>query len=150
MTMKITGRVIKGHQVASGKATNSPFSAGTIALQKPFFKKLGLDLSEMFNGTINLALEQPNQVSQAAQSVQFGKADYRFKDVKWTTDWPAEHFDFYACQITHQGKHYSAFIYQPKAETKVGHFQPNNVVELIAPFIAGLSYGDELELLING
>ena len=147
--LKIKGRVIKGHQVASGKATNSPFSAGTVALQKPCFKALGLDLSKMFNGTINLALEQPNQVSDETSSVQLGKADYRFKDVKWTTDWPAEDFDFYACQLVYHGKGYSAFIYQPRAETKVGHFQPSNVLELIAPFIEGLKYGDELELLIN-
>ncbi|WP_448555216.1 hypothetical protein [Thalassotalea montiporae] len=159
------GRVIKGHQVASGKATDSPFSEGTIVLQKPFFKKLGLDLSRMFNGTINLEIEQtgqdlvqalgqetsqePCQKRHAELSDQLGKADYQFKNVKWTTDWPAEDFDFYSCQIAYQGKCYSAFIYQPKAETKVGHFQPSNVVELIAPFIEGLSYGDELELLIN-
>ena len=59
--MRMKGRVIKGHQVASGKAIDSPFSAGTIALQKPLFKKLGLDLSQMFNGTINLAIEQTGQ-----------------------------------------------------------------------------------------
>ncbi|REL35612.1 hypothetical protein [Thalassotalea euphylliae] len=159
--MRMKGRVIKGHQVASGKATDSPFSEGTIALQKPFFKKLGLDLSRMFDGTINLAIEQtvqdlvqessqePCQERHAELCIQFGIADYRFKNVKWTTDWPAEDFDFYSCEIAYQGKCYSAFIYQPKAETKVGHFQPSNVVELIAPFIEGVSYGDELELLIK-
>ena len=143
--MKLIGQVVKGHQIASGNASSLPFSAGTIALQKPFFKQLGLDLSAMFDGTINVAVKSLSNLDE----LSLRKPDYRFEHVKWTNSWPAEHFDFYACQFTYQNKCYPAFIYQPKTETKVGHFQPSNVVEVIAPFIDGLSYGDELELWVS-
>ena len=38
----IRGTVIAGHGVASGRASDSPYPAGTISLQRPFFQDLGL------------------------------------------------------------------------------------------------------------
>jgi hypothetical protein len=54
MTQKINGKLIQGHQVASGKAVNSPYAEGTIATQTPLFQELGLDLSSYFKGTLNV------------------------------------------------------------------------------------------------
>jgi hypothetical protein len=45
-----------GHQVASGLAVNNPYPAGTIAMQTPFFKALGLDLSGFYVGTLNVSI----------------------------------------------------------------------------------------------
>jgi hypothetical protein len=36
-SMRISGIVVQGHQVASGSAESSPFPAGTIELQAPMF-----------------------------------------------------------------------------------------------------------------
>ncbi len=46
--------VRQGHGVASGRAPDSPYPAGTIALQAPLFARHGLDLSPFFPGTLNL------------------------------------------------------------------------------------------------
>lgn len=53
---QIQGTVIQGYGVASGKARDSRFPDGTIAMQKPFFQKLGLDLTGFYLGTINLSI----------------------------------------------------------------------------------------------
>ena len=74
--MHISGVVVQGHQVASGRAEPSPFPAGTIELQAPMFVQLGLDLSGAFMGTINVSVEP--------FYFRFRKPDYTFTDVKWT------------------------------------------------------------------
>lgn len=42
--------------MASGRAPDSPYPAGTIALQAPFFREHGVDLSPYFPGTLNVDL----------------------------------------------------------------------------------------------
>jgi hypothetical protein len=37
-----------------GRNPHSPYPAGTIALQSPFFSERGIDLSPFFPGTLNL------------------------------------------------------------------------------------------------
>ena len=56
MTHQATGVVVAGHGVASGRAADSPFAAGTIELQAPHFAALGLDLSPFVMATVNLDL----------------------------------------------------------------------------------------------
>ena len=43
-----------GHGVASGRSTDGPYPEGSIALQRPHFARLGLDLGACFNGTLNV------------------------------------------------------------------------------------------------
>ena len=43
MTQGAKGVVVAGHGVASGRASDSPFAAGTIELQAPHFRARGLD-----------------------------------------------------------------------------------------------------------
>ena len=69
----IKGTVIPGHGVASGHASDSPYPAGTIALQRPFFQQLGLDLSDCFDGTLN--------VSVAPMELVLRDPDHTFVDV---------------------------------------------------------------------
>ena len=52
--ISITGKVISGYGVASGKGNDSRYPEGTLKLQMPFFKERGLDLSVFFIGTINI------------------------------------------------------------------------------------------------
>lgn len=139
--IEIDFTVIKGYGVASGKSKDSPFEKGTIELQKPFFNALGLNLSLMFNGTINGKFDY--------QSVQLIRSDFQFDNIQWTNGFPAESFQFAHCILNFKDNHYNAFIYQPIKATKIGHLQPENVIEFIAPPITNLHYGDIVTLIIS-
>ena len=52
MTITMSGIINKGHGVASGASTSSPYPTGSIAMQAPFFKARGLDLSGCYFGTL--------------------------------------------------------------------------------------------------
>lgn len=132
--------VIPGFGVASGKAKDSPFGAGTISLQKPIFKALGLNLEAMFNGTINGEF--------ACQKVSLTKIDHHFKQVKWHSRFPAEDFGLIKCSLKYQENTYKAFIYQPFKETKIRYFQAGNVLEILAEPIANLNYYKTVTLKI--
>ncbi|WDD96684.1 hypothetical protein [Thalassomonas actiniarum] len=137
--------VVPGYGVASGRADDTPYLEGTIALQKPFFSALGLDLSSCFNGTINAAFD--------CAQVSLNCWDHQFSRVSWFAALPAEDFRFVSCELLRQeslsAKRYPAYIYQVAASSKVGHVQPGNVLELLAPEITGLAYGDVMVLEIK-
>lgn len=140
--MLLQARVIKGHQVASGNAKNSPFPDSTIAMQKPYFSEQGLDLSSMFNGTINAEITQLSKI-------ELMKSDYYFKDIKWCKNFKPESFLFVKCTVIFKGKELSAFIYQPDKKTKIAHHQPDNTLEILAPLIPELKYGKEFQISID-
>lgn len=137
----IAGTVQQGHQVASGSATDSPYPAGTIALQIPYFQALGLDLTACFPGTLN--------VSIAPYQFQLIQSPYRFKQVHWTDRHPPENFSFSACQVIFDSIRYGGWIYYPDPATKRTHFQPASTLEILAPPIRGITYGDRLTLEVN-
>ncbi|MEM8603806.1 MAG: hypothetical protein AAGF24_08225 [Cyanobacteria bacterium P01_H01_bin.121] len=138
----VKGFVKAGHGVASGKAKQNRFPHGTIAMQKPFFQQLGLDLGDYFNGTINLAI--------APYQYQVKQAKYTFRDVKWSANDPAEDFSFFDCRvITNSNQPLTGLIYYPHPETKPEHLQPPDILEVLTPFIHGLSYGDELLISVK-
>jgi hypothetical protein len=134
----ISGILVQGHQVASGASTCSPYPAGTIKLQKPYFRELGLDLSACFDGTLNVAIE--------AKSFQILRADYYFENLRWVDDFNPETFSLVACQLEFASIRYAAWVYYPHPETKTKHFQQPNLVEVLAPKISGIKYGDKLRL----
>ena len=136
------GTVAQGHGVASGSAPESPYPAGTIALQSPFFLQRGLDLSDCFAGTINLdfpgcrwALSQP---------------DWCFEQLDWTPLHPPETFSFWRV-LLRQGDEQprQGWIYYPHPETKVRHFQRDGRLELLAPPLPELKLGAALELAVD-
>ena len=137
----VEGQLVRGHQVASGLATDSPYKAGTIALQTPHFDKLGLDLTQYFSGTLNISI--------APKRFSILKASHTFANLKWHQDFAPETFSFCPCQIQHRNKSYSALIYYPHPETKLGHFQDDHTVEVIAPHVTDLHYGDHLVLQVR-
>lgn len=134
----INGRIQSGHQVASGRAANSPYPAGTIAIQTPVFQHLGFDLSPYFAGTLN--------VSIAPYRFELRQPDYTFPDVKWLDGYEAETFSFVWCKLQFQQTWHEAWIYYPHPETKINHFQHPSVLEIIAAPIDGIGYGDDVTL----
>ena len=85
------GVVQHGHGVASGVNSESPYTQGTIAIQSPLFKWLGLDLSDYWNGTINLSFNPLEIVLQ--------NPDYKFENMFWTDLHPPETFSFWNIKI---------------------------------------------------
>ena len=135
------GIVKPGHQVASGKAQDSPYERGTLEMQLPWFKNLGLDLSRFYLGTLNLSI--------APHTFQLIHPTYTFPHVKWHPDYPAETFSFSPCQVVYRETQYEGLVYYPHPETKIGHFQDNSILEIIAPTIPKINYGDRLTLKID-
>lgn len=139
--VSIIGIIKPGHQVASGRAKDSPYERGTIEMQLPFFRNLGLDLSSFFRGTLNISL--------SPHSFEMLDPEYTFPLVKWHPNYEAETFSFSPCQLVYQGNNYQAFIYYPHPETKLGHFQDDSIIEAIAPSIPNIQYGDAIELKVR-
>jgi hypothetical protein len=117
-------------------------------MQTPFFRDLGIDLTSLFPGTVN--------VSIAPHLFKVKKPKYTFRKVKWNPQYPAEDFSFSGCEIIVRvgARHclaptYSGWIYYPHPETKIGHFQDESIIEVIAPKIDNLQYGDRLDLKLN-
>ena len=136
----LKGRLKKGYRVASGPSKAYP-EYGSIEKQKPYFKKLGLNLDWVFNGTLNISIH-PYQFDMA-------KPEYTFKKVKWTELTNAEDFSFSRCKIKFQGKGYNAWVYYPDPKTKKQHFQSASTIEVLAPFIPDIQYGNKVELSLN-
>ncbi|NJL45987.1 MAG: hypothetical protein HC922_10300 [Leptolyngbyaceae cyanobacterium SM2_3_12] len=134
----ISTTVVKGHGVASGLAADSPYPAGTIAMQMPVFQALGLDLSDMRAATLNLSL--------GSHSFSLISPAITFRQVTWTDRHPPEDFSFTPCGLGIAGELYPGWVYYPHPETKARHFQSNTVIEVLAPPIAGLGYGSVVEL----
>ena len=134
--MVLDGVVVAGFGVASGKCGG----LGTIAIQKPYFMALGLDLSHCFNGTINLDLA-PLRIAAVI-------GDYYFEQVKWHRQHRPENFSLVSCQLICNDNVYHGYIYYPDPATKPAHFQPDSVLEVLAPLIPNLSYGTKIELVL--
>ena len=137
----VSGIIQSGHQVASGRSPDSPYEKGTIAMQLPYFKELGVDLSNYFQGTLNISI--------APHKFKILNPKYTFPFVKWHPDYPAETFSFSPCQIVFQKTEYQGLIYYPHPETKIGHFQADSIMEAIALPIPEIKYGDAVQLKVN-
>lgn len=137
----VNGLVEHGHQVASGSAADGPYPGGTIEMQTPFFEALGLDLTKYFKGTLN--------VSISPHTFQLINPELTFRQVEWTDRHPPEDFSFSRCRVLFQTSTYNGWIYYPHPETKKRNFQNSSVVEIIAPPIPNIKYGDRVEIECN-
>jgi CTP-dependent riboflavin kinase len=137
---RVKGIIKQGYGVASGKGGDSRFPQGTIAMQKPFFKKLGLDLEQYFSGTLNISIHPHQYIIKNSK--------YTFRNVQWSSTEPAEDFSFFDCLIlfNHNTTAINGLIYYPHPETKPEHFQSADILEIIAPPIENLKYEDEVML----
>jgi len=108
-------------------------------MQAPHFHALGLDLTAFFGGTVN--------VSIAPLRYRVVQAPVTFRAVKWHPTEPAEDFSFFDVRLLRDGQPpVEGLIYYPHPETKPEHFQKPDVLELLLPFVEGLSYGAALWL----
>jgi len=135
----IHGRLAKGYRVASGPSADYPY--GALDRQRPIFKARGLDLSDYFNGTLNINISPATFVMQ--------KPEYTFEHVEWTDLHPPEHFSFSRCTVIFKEVEYDGWVYYPHPETKLRHFQNPSLLEVIAMPIPEIKYGDALDVLVN-
>ena len=135
----VVGKLIKGYRVASQPSKDYPY--GTIEKQKPFFKKLGLNLDNMYNGTLNISIS-PN-------TFEMVRPEYTFENVEWTDLHPPETFSFSKCTIKFRGKNYEGWVYYPHPETKKRHFQDQSKIEILSQPIPDIKYDDVVVILLN-
>lgn len=140
MTQRAKGVVVAGHGVASGRAGDSPFPAGTIGLQAPHFAARGLDLTPFVLATVNVDL--------APHRLRPRTPRWTFRDVEWTDVHGAETFSFVECTVRRGGEAHEGLVYLPHPETKPMHHQPSTVVELLLPRLPDLAAGETLEVAI--
>jgi len=137
----VTARIVQGHRVASGQNGNPLFPGGTLKMQAPFFQALGLDLSRYHLGTLN--------VSIAPLTYRVVAPRLTFRAVKWHPTEPAEDFSFFDVRLIRDVlPPVEGLIYFPHPDTKPTHFQKPDVLELLFPFVEGLTYGAEIKLEI--
>jgi hypothetical protein len=132
----LTGKIVAGYGVASGRAKDCPFPGGSIRLQQPFFAAAGIDLSPYHLATLNVDLAL--HVAQQAAVVFDGR-------LRWHADLE-EHFVLSKIALQVDGQRYAGLWYCPDPATKVDHFQRPSVVELLLPWIDGLSTGTPVEV----
>lgn len=139
MNKRLHGILMSGHRVASRPSRDYPYS--TLERQKPFFKALGLDLYEYFNGTLNISI--------APLTFEMPSPQFTFELVEWTNLHPPETFSFSRCNVVFKGREHAGWVYYPHPETKQAHFQNPSLIEVITYEIFGIQYGDAVELIIN-
>lgn len=139
LTSVVVGELRKGYGVASGPSADYPH--GALERQVPIFKSRGLDLSDCFLGTLNLDIHP--------HVFEIVKPEFTFRAVRWTDLHPPEDFSFSRCQIFPDDGEYDGWIYYPHPETKLRHFQNPSLLEVMAPFVPGLSTGQMLRIRLN-
>ena len=138
-TISVKGILVEGHRVASAPSDIYPY--GTLEKQKPYFKALGLDLEDFYNGTLNVSIRP--------YRFEMKNPEFTFERVAWTDLHPPETFSFSRCAVIYEGKRYTGWVYYPHPETKERHFQDPSMVEVLTTYIPGIQYGDEIEIELN-
>lgn len=140
--ISVAAQVELGYGVASGRANDPRFPQGTLALQRPIFAELGLDLSPYFLGTLNLSI--------APHRYKIRQAKYTFRQIQWSPVAPAEDFSFFDCRLRFGSQlPLNGLIYYPHPETKPEHFQSPTTLEVIALWINDLQAGDSVQLEVD-
>ncbi len=133
--------VVRGHQVASGSNGDPRFPGGTVRMQVPHFLALGLDLGLLYPGTLNISI--------APLCYRVVQPRFKFVKVKWHPTEPAETFSFFDIRLLRENESpVRGFIYHPHPETKPEHFQKSDVLEVLLPYVEGISVGSKLKIEI--
>ena len=125
-----------GRGAASGRNEYAELG-GSIAAQKPYFAARGLDLSGFHNGTLNCDLS-PSRFDITAPRLTL-------EAIAWHPTLPAETFSFCAAAIELKDEIFPALVYYPHPETKgpYADMPPDTLIEVLAPFVEGATYGDK-------
>lgn len=135
----ISATIVQGHRVASGLNGNPRFPGGTLRMQLPFFRELGLDLSGLYPGTLNVSIEP--------LGYRVLEPRHTFRALRWHPEDPAEDFSFIDVVVHRDDTPpVGGWIYFPHPDTKPTHFQKSDVLELLLPWTEGLSYGGHIRL----
>ena len=136
-------QLVRGYGVASGLALDSPYPAGTIALQAPYFAAHGLDLGAYYPGTLNFSFSDTRW--------QLSEPDWQVEHLCWTDRHPPETFSFWRVALRWQGvpAPLEALLYWPHPETKQAHQHSPDRLEVLAPWIANVASLSELELGVD-
>jgi len=137
--VNLTGVILRGYRVASGPSADYPY--GALDRQRPLFKARGLDLGGCFNGSLNIDI--------SPCTFKMIHPEFTFEHVEWTDLHPPETFSFSRCQVIHHDIEYAGWVYYPHPETKLRNFQNPSLLEVIALPIAGLQYGDPIQVRLN-
>ncbi len=137
----VIGFIKEGHQIASGKAKESPYPRGSIEMQLPYFAERGLDLSAFYSGTLNVSIKP--------HTFEFVAPEFTFRNVNWIAGFPPEDFSFSSCYISFADRWYPGYVYFPRPETKTQHFHDNSTIEIITGWIPNIGYGDQVEVKLN-
>ena len=100
--------------------------------------QLGVPVKNLFSGTLNVALEGNRVPWPEAFEFDF-ILDWRHPD-------PPTHFRLHPLRLQYQGQHYAGWSYRklyPLGYVSQ-HPQPENVIEILAPRLEGIGYGDHL------
>lgn len=138
---EVTGIVVTGHRVASGTAPQTPYPAGSIPLQVPHFRRLGLDLTAWHPATLNVSIRP--------WRFELSNPRYTFRQVRWLDGFPAEDFSFSPCRVLFAGDVYEGVVYYPHPETKRRHHHDASTLEIITAHIHRIGYGDRVRLQLD-
>ena len=130
--------LVQGHQIASGTNPESPYPEGSVVMQFPLFEKLGLPLTGFHPATLNLSI--------APACFKLVNADFRFDHLTWAEGFHPETFSLVNCKLGYNHKQYPAYVYYPHPETKTRDFHSMSLIEVIAPLIEDIQYGDRVTL----
>lgn len=137
----VSGVVVRGHGVASGVNPESPYPRGTIAMQESHFRMRGLNLDGIYPATLNVSI-WPHTFKVVSPRMTFRK-------VRWTGQHPAEHFSFSPCRLLALGERVEGWVYYPHPETKQLHKKDEQTLEVLAPYIEGITYGTPVTLVVH-
>lgn len=147
----IDAKITHGHGVASKPSAKYP--DGTIQLQYPHFKALGLDLGDCYPGTLNLSIAPANY--------KIIKPRIALRNVDW---FPArgqtEDFLIADCAIMINTSSNDAgcsttpayvfgYVYLPDPKTKIEHFDDPQALQIISPYLNGLDEKESVKLLLS-
>lgn len=135
----LPGVLLQGYRVASGPSKDYPY--GALDRQRPIFKERGLDLSDYFNGSLNVDI-RPFEFEMISP-------EFTFQNVEWTDLHPPEHFSFSRCKVIYKMIEYDGWVYYPHPETKLRHFHNPSLLEVIAVPVPEIQYGDALQVKVN-
>jgi CTP-dependent riboflavin kinase len=112
-------------------------------MQAPIFKQIDteVDLKNCFLGTLNV-----NIAPKAWEMIKPWKS---FESVKWYIYHEPEDFYFLNCNILFQKEIFQGYIYYPSPKTKKIHFHNVSTMEIIAPKIKNISYGDAVVIHVS-
>lgn len=136
----MSGRVIQGHRVASGLAEDCPWPGGSVRRQLPLMALHGVPVDDLFAGTLNIALDRP-----AIPWPDWAAFDFI---LDWRPPDNPTHFRLHPLMLRVAGETTRGWSYRkqypPGYQSRDP--QPDNVIEVLAPKMAHVSYGTPLQL----